>query len=686
MRSRFAAPRVIQERGEGVRSADSKYLKAVVLAATLAVLAVMLPATIQAASRSSHLTALSARVGELGAKVALLEQTASQAGGERVSRIGWEIVRANRDVAAVSSHSRRSGSSAGRAGALGARIAGVNARYVGATSAAGKQGRAVIRATRAVNSWSRYWKARLKPPVISISSPAAGETVTGVVTVTGVAAAPRKLTRVQVRIDSGAYRLASGKATWTWRWKTAGLKGAHTITARVTDAAGLRATAAVTVTVAAAADPAPDPPPSPDPTPSPDPAPAPGPVPVPGPEGSLLNRLDLIYTSEIGCWNTDGGLAVDTSSGIPAAILAARMPLVRFQVYDVFTDMKRPDGSAGSIRRADFDRAIVGITQTLRAIPFISLLPVDSRPVGREPKNAYVPPLDNLGRDLPIHKAILAELRKVYGGPIVIESDNEAEFDCYKAWGFANAGSPGVSKALGDKYVAIMPALKKYARDELGFSEVLTVGYIGVSGGPGWDQAVTADATQPYGYKAQYNARWINEFNTPIYNAYLASGRDPDYIPDAESIHAYPHGQDFSMVPGFEFDDNIIYAYYRNWLVKSRARLKAIWGDAIGDGIRFSMSEWNAGDAEDDDDLWSGYLTPSRVQQFYAGWFDMLRGDGVMTGAGTRWWHANCFVLTGNDSGEADRYYNLFDPFTAAPTAWWGTLANASLTDPRVVR
>ncbi len=415
--------------------------------------------------------------------------------------------------------------------------------------------------------------------------------------------------------------------------------------------------------------------PTPTPSPTPTTTPSPGPI-----QPDLLSRRDLIYGSEIGCWQVTGKPAVDPTTVIPSKIIAARIPVIRFAVYDVFTDMTDPNGDPGTIRRSDFDNAISGIVNTLHAVPWIKLLPVARDAIDTKLGTVFVPPLTNLGRDLEIHKAILAEVRKVYGGPIIVESDNEAEFNSYKVWGFSNGGSAGVSKALGNKYAATMPALKKYARDVLGFSQVVTVGYVGVSGGPGWGQSVTADATKPYGYSCGYQARWIDEFNTAIQSAYAAHGNDPDYIPDVESIHAYPHSPDFSDQAGYELDDNQIYAYYRNWLVQSRRRLDAIWGPTVGDKIRFSISEWNAG-SHNSDGTWSGWSTPSRVQAFYSGWLTMLQGDGVTTGTGTRYWNANVFELASEAPTGYGAYYNLIRKDGTTP-AWYDTFKAISTSDP----
>ena len=350
-------------------------------------------------------------------------------------------------------------------------------------------------------------------------------------------------------------------------------------------------------------------------------------------------------------------------------------------VYDVFTDMKDPNGNPGTISRTDFDNAIRGITVTLHAVPWISLLPViGAEKIDTKLGTVFVPPLSNLGRDLAIHKAILAEVRKVYGGPIIVESDNEGEYDSWRKWGFSSDGAVGVSKALGDKFAATMPALKKYARDVLGFSQVVTVGYVGVPGGPGWDQAVTPNASKPYGYASEYRARSIDEFNKAVQAAYAAHGNDPDYIPDAESVHAYPHSPDFTDKAGYEFPDNMAYAYYRNWIVQSRSHVEQIWGPAIGSQIRFSISEWSAG-ANNSDGTWSGWHTPSRVQAFYNGWLHMLRGNGATTGAGTRYWHASAFELASESPTGLGAFYNLIRENGSVP-AWYYTFKAVSTGDP----
>jgi len=99
-------------------------------------------------------------------------------------------------------------------------------------------------------------------PSVAISSPAAGSTVSGTVTVSGSAADNSSLTAVDVQVDGGTWNRASGTASWTWGWSTTALaNGTHTLTARATDSAGNATTASRSVNVSNSA-------PAPTPTPT----------------------------------------------------------------------------------------------------------------------------------------------------------------------------------------------------------------------------------------------------------------------------------------------------------------------------------------------------------------------------------------------------------------------------------
>jgi hypothetical protein len=223
--------------------------------------------------------------------------------------------------------------------------------------------------------------------------------------------------------------------------------------------------------------------------------------------------------------------------------------------------------------------------------------------------------------DLPYYEAIVKQ-----AGPRVrlYESSNEMEYDCATSkWGFSSAGAVGVSKVLGEHYAQNMPALKKYARS-LGFN-ILTVGYVGISGGTGWGNSVSSP-----------NTRSMTEFMTAVHAAYVAHGNDPDYIPDAVSIHAYPYSPDFSATTPL----STIIAYFDNWTKANRAVIDRIWGTTIGARIKLVVSEWNAGT-----DTWPGF-SDTRVNDFYTAWLHMLRRDG--------YWMADCFALASNDTQPFD--------------------------------
>lgn len=644
----------------------------VILAAVALLLVAGVPtAGTQPAVKDLSVPALNQRISALAGQMTILEHRAASAhlGQKRIALTGCALAQANRQLAQVLKHLRGTSVPPGGLTRLMARMSRLDARYIALVEGlkdVRMPSKPVRRAAGVADSWRRHWLGRINSPSVSITSPQSGASVLPAATIriTGTAKASGTIRKVDVRIDRGRFTRAKGASRWARDWTVpAAASGTHRITARVTDSAGRTTSATVSVRVqtsapaAVAAEPA-----------------ASEPV---APTGLLL-RNDLIYGSEIGCWQTDGGQAADTSTAVPGKVVSAGIPAVRFAVYDVFTDMLDPAGSPGTIRRSDFDHAIDGIVNTLGAIPWIKLLPVASGVIGVKPGTVFAPPLNDLGRDLEVHKAVLAQIRTVYSGPIIIESDNEGEYDCYRTWGYASAGDAGVSRALGRKYAAIMPALKKYARDVLGFSQVITVGYVGVAGGANWGQSVTADPSQPYGYRCGYQPRWVDEFNTEIRDAYVASGCDPDYVPDVESIHAYPHSPDFTSQAGYEYDDNIAYAYYRNWIVQSRARVKAIWGAERAAAMKFAISEWNAGSSESTG-TWSGWSSPARVQDFYAGWLDMLRGDGD-TGS-TRYWGANCFLIAGNPSKGTGSYYNIIRADGSTP-AWYETFRGMSLNDP----
>jgi hypothetical protein len=91
----------------------------------------------------------------------------------------------------------------------------------------------------------------LPQPTIAITSPANGSSVAGAISVTGTAADTVGLTSAKISIDGGSYSNVSGTNNWSFSLNTNSLSnGSHTLTAQITDVAGITATSApVTITV-----------------------------------------------------------------------------------------------------------------------------------------------------------------------------------------------------------------------------------------------------------------------------------------------------------------------------------------------------------------------------------------------------------------------------------------------------
>lgn len=87
-------------------------------------------------------------------------------------------------------------------------------------------------------------------PVVLISSPSPGATVSGTISVTGSASDNVALAKIEVAIDAGSWQLASGTTSWSWSWNTSAVAdGTHTVAARATDTSGNVAASSQTITV-----------------------------------------------------------------------------------------------------------------------------------------------------------------------------------------------------------------------------------------------------------------------------------------------------------------------------------------------------------------------------------------------------------------------------------------------------
>jgi len=83
-------------------------------------------------------------------------------------------------------------------------------------------------------------------PMVSITTPANGSTISGTVSLTGSATDTLGITSVQVSIDGGSYANASGTTSWTFSVNTTALStGTHSFSAKVTDPSGRTATSSL---------------------------------------------------------------------------------------------------------------------------------------------------------------------------------------------------------------------------------------------------------------------------------------------------------------------------------------------------------------------------------------------------------------------------------------------------------
>lgn len=90
-----------------------------------------------------------------------------------------------------------------------------------------------------------------QPPSVTITAPANGSAVSGSVAIRGTASDDTGVAKVEVRVDGGAYAMTTGTTSWSTTFNSAAVSdGAHTLTARATDTAGVTATASASVTVA----------------------------------------------------------------------------------------------------------------------------------------------------------------------------------------------------------------------------------------------------------------------------------------------------------------------------------------------------------------------------------------------------------------------------------------------------
>lgn len=110
-------------------------------------------------------------------------------------------------------------------------------------------------ATSLIGHFGIPGSAEVTNPVVSITSPPPGATVSGTVSISGIAASVTStISQVQVSVDGGPPVTASGTTAWSTSIDTTTLaNGIHTITATATDANGNTGSATEEITVANAA-------------------------------------------------------------------------------------------------------------------------------------------------------------------------------------------------------------------------------------------------------------------------------------------------------------------------------------------------------------------------------------------------------------------------------------------------
>jgi len=126
-------------------------------------------------------------------------------------------------------------------------------------------------------------------PVITISTPEAGSSASGTVTIEGTSTDDARVSTVDIRVDGASAQPAEGTTSWSGQLDTTSLPdGRHEIAAVATDAAGNIGIASVSIDVVNTVpeEPAPGPGPAPAPSPTSDPPPADTAAPV---EASLSN-------------------------------------------------------------------------------------------------------------------------------------------------------------------------------------------------------------------------------------------------------------------------------------------------------------------------------------------------------------------------------------------------------------
>jgi hypothetical protein len=215
-------------------------------------------------------------------------------------------------------------------------------------------------------------------------------------------------------------------------------------------------------------------------------------IPQPPPllDRSIFDKPYMIYGSEIGAWNMDGGNAV-SNPVCRQKVMEAKIRVIRWGNWAKFDDMTQ-GGSKPRQTLAQFSHAVDGI-RSLGAYPFIKLPPVWDKQCDKA--------LDYWNIEW------LKQIIKNAGNRVQLyEFANEPNNYCH--WD---------ASAYADNWLKTVPQLKKYARS-LGFEIYV--------GGPAWSNSYPHDIAR------------LRTFLDAVKKDY-ALHHDRDAVPDFISTHTY---------------------------------------------------------------------------------------------------------------------------------------------------
>ncbi|WP_018352116.1 hypothetical protein [Longispora albida] len=308
---------------------------------------------------------------------------------------------------------------------------------------------------------------------------------------------------------------------------------------------------------------------------------------------TLRDRQDLIYGSEIGAWDTNGGTAIHNQVARDN-VRAARIKVVRWGVLD-----------REAVLKPEFGATLDGIAN-LGAVPMIKLPPMTEGQCLGDERQWSISWLKDIVRA---------------AGPRVLIYEFGNEPDHYCGWKAAEYTA---------HWLRVAPQLKRFARSQ-GFEILL--------GGPGLADSHTADLA------------YMATFLKTTRSLYQATG-DRDYVPDFVSSHTYLTDTENASIEatraridawGGYFDSlrALIDTTYRGVTDRS--------GRPLGPQIKMASTEWNFTvdnqSTRGEDVAFTSFYVPAMFQmmrehgvwlscQFtiashHGGALDLLREDGT---------------------------------------------------------